>query len=74
MEESLYIESITITPNPVQTGAQFKIEVVIYTLFPRIDLYPANNLYPGADLLTLFPEPDLCPGTDLYPTEGGLEL
>lgn len=74
MAESLYIKSITITPNPVQTRAQFKIEVEIYTLFPDPELYPSTDLYPGSDLFTLFPDPELFPGTDIYPTEGELEI
>lgn len=68
----LYIQSVTITPNPVQTDAQFKIEVVIYTLFPALDLYPTLDLYPGEDLFGLFPQEDIHPGTDIYPTEGGI--
>lgn len=69
----LYIQSVTITPNPVATGGQFKIEVEIYTLFPAADLYPALNLYPGDDLFGLFPQEDIYPGTDIYPTEGGIQ-
>ena len=42
----LYIQSVTITPNPVNVKAQYKIEVEIYTLFPAADLYPALDLYP----------------------------
>lgn len=68
----LYIQSVTITPNPVTTKAQFKIEVEIYTLFPSADLYPALDLYPGEDLFGLFPNTDLYPGTDVYPIEGGM--
>lgn len=68
----LYIQSVTITPNPVTTKAQFKIEVEIYTLFPAADLYPALDLYPGEDLFGLFPNTDLYPGTDVYPIEGGM--
>lgn len=68
----LYVQAITITPNPVTVKAQFKIEVEIYTLFPAADLYPALDLYPGDDLLGLFPEEKIYPGTDLYPIEGGM--
>lgn len=68
----LYIQSVTITPNPVQAGEQFKIEVEIYTLFPAADLYPALDLYPGEDLFGLFPQEDIHPGTYIYPTEGGI--
>lgn len=68
----LCIQSVTITPNPVVTKAQYKIEVEIYTLFTAADLYPALDLYPGEDLFSLFPEETLYPGTDLYPTEGGM--
>lgn len=68
----IYIKSVQITPNPVQTNGKFKIEVEIYTLFPAADLYPALDLYPGADLFTLYPGNDLYPGTDIYPTEGGI--
>lgn len=68
----LYINAVTITPNPVNVKAQFKIEVEIYTLFPAADLYPALDLYPGEDLFGLFPEEKLYPGTDLYPIEGGM--
>lgn len=71
--EELYIQSVTITPNPVQTNAQFKIEVEIYTLFPAVDLYPALDLYLGDDLFGLFPQEDIYPGTDIYPIEGGMD-
>ena len=69
----IYIESVAMTPNPVQTGTQFKIEVVIYTLYPATDLYPAQDLYPGMDLFTLYPATDLYPNNDLYPEKGGIE-
>ena len=68
----LYIQAVTITPNPVNVKAQFKIEVEMYTLFPAAALYPALDLYPGADLFTLYPGNDLYPGIDIYPTEGGI--
>ena len=68
----LYIQAVTITPNPVNVKAQFKIEVEMYTLFPAAALYPALDLYPGADLFTLYPGNDLYPGLDIYPTEGGI--
>jgi len=73
MAEDSYIQSITLTPNPVQTGAQVVIEVEIYTLYPAMDLYPATDLYPGIDLFTLYPATNLYPETELYPTEGGIE-
>lgn len=68
----LYIQSVTITPNPVQAGEKIKIEVEIYTLFPASGLYPALDLYPGADLFGIYPAADLYPGNDVYPTEGGM--
>lgn len=68
------IESVRITPNPVQTGAKFTISVEIYTLYPAENLYPETGLYPGADLFTLYPATDIYPETNLYPTEGGIEL
>ena len=68
----LYIQSVKITPNPVTTKAQFKIEVEIYTLFPAADLYPAIDLYPGEDLFGLFPQEEIFPGTNVYPIEGGM--
>ena len=49
----IYIQSVTITPNPVAVNGKVKIAVEIYTLYPALDLYPASNLYPGADLFTL---------------------
>lgn len=70
--EGIYVQSVTITPNPVQAGGRFKIEVEIYTLFPAADLYPALDLYPGEDLFGLFPQDDIYPGTDIYPIEGGM--
>jgi len=73
MAEDIYIQSITLTPNPVQTGAQVVIEVEIYTLYPATNLYPAVDLYPGADIFTLYPATNLYPETELYPTEGGIE-
>lgn len=66
-------QSVTITPNPVTAGGQFKIEVELYSLYPALDVYPALDLYPGADLFTLCPEETLYPANDLYPTEGGME-
>lgn len=69
----IYIESVAMTPNPVQAGAQFKIEVEIYALYPATDLYPAQDLYPGMDLFTLYPATDLYPNNDLYPEKGGIE-
>ena len=48
----IYIQSVTITPNPVAVNGKVKIAVEIYTLYPALDLYPASNLYPGADLFT----------------------
>ena len=68
----LYVQSITITPNPVTVKAQYKIEVELYTLFPAAVLYPALDLYPGDDLFGLFPREDIYPGTDVYPIEGGM--
>ena len=62
----LYIQSVKITPNPVTTKAQFKIEVEIYTLYPALDLYP------GEDLFGLFPQEEIFPGTNVYPIEGGM--
>ncbi len=73
MAGSIYIQSVSITPNPVAAGGKIKIAVEIYTLLPALDLYPAANLYPGADLFTLCPDTDIYPATDLYPTEGGIE-
>ena len=68
----LYIQAVTITPNPVNVKAQFKIEVEMYTLFPAAALYPALDLYPGDDLFGLFPREDIYPGTDEYPIDGGM--
>ncbi|MDD3253837.1 MAG: hypothetical protein PHV18_14915 [Lachnospiraceae bacterium] len=72
--EDIYIEAVTITPNPVDAGARFKVEVEIYTLYPAENLYPAISLYPGEDLFTLCPATDIYPENNLYPTEGGIEL
>ena len=71
MADSIYIQSVSITPNPVTAGG--KIEVEIYTLYPQTTLYPATTLYPGEDLFTLHPDTDLYPSKDIYPTEGGIE-
>lgn len=73
MTDGIYIESVELSPNPVAVGGTFTIAVEIYTLFPDAELYPALDLYPGADLFTLCPEEALYPGTDLYPTEGGMD-
>ena len=67
MAGSIYIQAVSITPNPVNAGGKIKIEVEIYTLLPTLTLYPAEDLYPGADLFTL------CPDTGIYPTEGGMK-
>lgn len=72
MADTLYIQSVSISPNPVSVKAQFKIEVEIYTLFPAAALYPELDLYPGSDLFGLFPREDIYPGTDVYPIEGGM--
>ena len=50
----LYIQAVTITPNPVNVKAQFKIEVEMYTLFPAAALYPALDLYPVMIYLASF--------------------
>ncbi len=70
--DEIYIQSVTITPNPVQVKGSYKIEVEIYTVFPALNLYPATDLYPGADLFTLYPADNIFPGNDIYPTEGGI--
>ena len=51
MADSIYIQSVSITPNPVTAGGKIKIEVEIYTLYPQTTLYPATTLYPGEDCL-----------------------
>ena len=58
MADSIYIQSVSITPNPVTAGGKIKIEV---------------EIYPGEDLFTLHPDTDLYPSKDIYPTEGGIE-
>lgn len=68
--EEIYIESVTITPNPVIIGTECKIEVEIYELFPALELYPANDQYPGADIMVIYPQEFLYPGSDLYPAKG----
>ena len=73
MADSIYIQSVSITPNPVTAGGKIKIEVEIYTLCPQTTLYPASTLYPGEDLFALHPDTDLYPSKDIYPTEGGIE-
>ena len=72
MAGSIYIQAVSITPNPVNAGGKIKIEVEIYTLLPTLTLYPASNLYPGADLFTLCPATNIYPGADIVPTEGGI--
>ena len=62
----IYIQSVTITPNPVAVNGKVKIAVEIYTLYPALDLYP------GADLFTLCPATNIYPGADIVPTEGGI--
>lgn len=66
------IEKVTLTPNPVYAGKQFRIEVELYTLYPAEDLYPSAELYPGEDLFVLYPQEDLYPDMELYPAEGGI--
>ena len=73
MAGSIYIQAVSITPNPVNAGGKIKIEVEIYTLLPALSLYPDEDLYPGADLFTLCPDTGIYPATDLYPTEGGMK-
>ena len=73
MAGSIYIQAVSITPNPVNAGGKIKIEGEIYTLLPTLTLYPAEDLYPGADLFTLCPDTGIYPATDLYPTEGGMK-
>lgn len=46
MADSIYIQSVSITPNPVTAGGKIKIEVEIYTLHPDTDLYPSKDIYP----------------------------
>lgn len=70
--DGIYIESVSITPNPCICGAQVLVAVELYTLFPAQELYPADSLYPGADLFTLYPSESICPSDDIYPTEGGI--
>lgn len=65
----LYIQSVTITPNPVQTGGQFKIEVEFYALYPSTDSYPGSDTYPGSYNLMdgTYPDKDTLPGADTLP-------
>lgn len=70
--EQICIESVTITPNPVVVGSKYKIEVEIYALYPATDLFPATNVYPGADPFGIFPAADLYPENNLYPVQGGM--
>lgn len=74
MADTMYIQSVIITPNPADVKAQLKIEVEIYTLFPASGLYPALDLYPGPDLFGLSPDTTLHPGTDLCPAKGEQEI
>ena len=53
MADSIYIQSVSITPNPVTAGGKIKIEVEIYTLYPQTTLYPATTLYPGEEGINL---------------------
>lgn len=69
---SLYIESITLTPNPAFVSDDIMIAVEIYTLFPSENLYPSEDLYPGAELFGLFPHETTNPGNDVYQTAGGI--
>lgn len=66
------IETVQLTPNPVLTGAQLKIEVGLYALYPAEALYPSAELYPGEALFVLYPQEDLYPDMELYPAEGGI--
>lgn len=68
------IDSVTITPNPVMAGAQFKIEVELYTVFPATNLYPALDLYPAADIFSLYPHAACYPDNNLYPAKGENEI
>ena len=68
--EEVYIQSVTITPNPVMIGAEYKIEVEIYELYPALELYPANDRYPGADIMSIYPQEAMYPGSDLLPAKG----
>ena len=36
MADSIYIQSVSITPNPVTAGGKIKIEVEIYPLYPHV--------------------------------------
>lgn len=70
----LCIESVTITPNPVQTKGRFKIEVEFYALYPSSETYPGQDTYPGSYNFMrgtypgadTFPGPDMLPGPDIY--------
>lgn len=63
------IESVTITPNPVQAGAKYKIEVEIYALYPSSETYPGTDTYPGSYnfLAGTYPEAETLPGPDALP-------
>ena len=69
-----YIQSVTISPNPVMAGAQFKIEVEFYALFPSSETYPGADAYPGSYNCVsgtypgteAFPGESTLPGADIY--------
>lgn len=49
MAETIVINAVSLTPNPVNTGAQVIISVDIYVLYPSAGLYPIATLYPTPD-------------------------
>lgn len=67
--DDIYIESVTIQPNPVPAGTQFKIEVAFYALYPSDETYPGTETYPGAYnfMSGTYPGDDTLPGLDVLP-------
>ncbi len=49
MAETVVINAVTLTPNPVTTGNKYTISVDIYVLYPSGSVYPAATLYPTPD-------------------------
>ena len=71
---SVVINSVTITPNVVNTGGSFIVSVEIYVLYPANNVYPSEDLYPtpdtGAlkkDTYVLYPDDVIYPSDALFP-------
>lgn len=63
MAGGLCIQSVTLTPNPIQTGGKFKIAVEIYALYPSASTFPGADTYPCNDPYKI---PGSYPGSSTY--------